>query len=98
MKHELTFREDDDPKGYMDGLDDVYDCACGDTFQANGDVGEAFEHGVMAGREAMRAEQLVTINREIKEAPQGQGRERRQRDLLRDIEIWLKRWKPDATA
>ena len=50
MKHELTFREDEDPKGYEDGLDDVYDCTCGETFQANGDVSEAFDHGITEGR------------------------------------------------
>lgn len=45
MEHALTFREWDDPKGYGDGLDDVYDCTCGRTFQANGDIVDAFDHG-----------------------------------------------------
>ncbi len=44
MKHELTYVEDD-PKGYGDGLSDFYRCTCGETFQANGDIIEAFDHG-----------------------------------------------------
>lgn len=44
MKHELTYVEDD-PQGYGDGLSDFYRCTCGVTFQANGDVLSAFEHG-----------------------------------------------------
>lgn len=49
-QHDLTYREVDD--GYADGLNDVYDCSCGQTFQANGDVAEAFTHGWDAGYEA----------------------------------------------
>lgn len=45
IEHVLTFVEDDDDQGYQDGLEDVYRCTCGATFQANGDIVEAFEHG-----------------------------------------------------
>ena len=48
IQHELMYRETDE-SGYDDGLDDVYDCTCGETFQANGDIAEAFEHGYEAG-------------------------------------------------
>ena len=50
MKHELTWVEDD-PQGYGDGLSDFYRCTCGKTFQANGDVVEAFQHGFDVGLE-----------------------------------------------
>lgn len=45
MIHELTYVEDADEGGYGDGLDDTYRCTCGETFQANGDIVAAFEHG-----------------------------------------------------
>lgn len=53
MKHELEYVEDD-PQGYGDGLSDFYRCTCGDTFQANGDIIEAFEHGLEVGRAEAR--------------------------------------------
>ena len=54
-QHELTYVELDD-KGYGDGLDDVYVCACGERFQANGDIVDAFEHGIEVGKQLGAAE------------------------------------------
>jgi hypothetical protein len=51
MIHELEYVEEADEQGYNDGLDDSYRCTCGRVFAANGDIVEAFDHGVEVGRE-----------------------------------------------
>lgn len=48
--HVLTYVDAED--GYADGLEDAFRCTCGQTFQANGDVQDAFDHGWDAGYEA----------------------------------------------
>lgn len=60
VKHELEYVEPDDDKGYEDGLDDVYRCTCGETFQANGDVVDAFQHGLDVGLEMGRSQTRCT--------------------------------------
>lgn len=55
-EHVLTYQEDEDDKGYGDGLDDVYRCACGEAFQANGDIQAAFDHGIEVGKKLGKAE------------------------------------------
>lgn len=57
VKHELTYVEDD-PQGYGDGLSDFYRCTCGMTFQANGDVQDAFDHGVEVGHQEQKEADL----------------------------------------
>lgn len=48
VTHNLTYIENDE-QGYGDGLQDVYRCDCGEKFQANGDIAEAYEHGYDVG-------------------------------------------------